>query len=288
LLQQPLIKSLLIYISYMFDDQNDSKGSPPSNLPFQPEDMLAGVETDGQNSSVASQPDALSAGLLKPKTSSSIPPSSPAPSAASPVMVSYDAKSPILGKVLGAVIGVVVLSAIGFGGWSLYSKVIKKAPEPSMPIILNQSSQSITPTPLNVDTSTSPATANPIASTTPTLTGDTTDTDRDGLTDEEERLYGTAVNNPDTDADGSSDFEELKIWGTDPNNPDTDAYSYKDGEEVKNGYNPRGSGKLPNLPTTSTVKTGNPTPSSSGSTSAASTSVKNAPTSTAPTSAPRL
>lgn len=47
------------------------------------------------------------------------------------------------------------------------------------------------------------------------------DADNDGLTDEEEVLYGTDATNPDTDGDG-----------------------YLDGEEVDSGYNPAGSGKL--------------------------------------------
>lgn len=47
------------------------------------------------------------------------------------------------------------------------------------------------------------------------------DTDNDGLTDEEEKIYGTSIINPDTDGDG-----------------------YLDGEEVNGGYNPLGQGKL--------------------------------------------
>ncbi len=47
------------------------------------------------------------------------------------------------------------------------------------------------------------------------------DSDNDGLADELEKIYGTDLNNPDTDGDG-----------------------FKDGEEVKNGYNPKGPGKL--------------------------------------------
>ena len=48
----------------------------------------------------------------------------------------------------------------------------------------------------------------------------------------------------DSDKDGLTDIEELKIYGTDPNNSDTDGDSYLDGDEVKNGYNPNGEGKL--------------------------------------------
>lgn len=48
-----------------------------------------------------------------------------------------------------------------------------------------------------------------------------TDTDGDGLTDDQENYFGTDINKADTDGDG-----------------------YKDGNEVKNGYNPNGEGKL--------------------------------------------
>lgn len=47
----------------------------------------------------------------------------------------------------------------------------------------------------------------------------------------------------DTDNDGLSNDEEKK-YRTDPKNPDTDGDSYLDGQEVEAGYNPRGEGRL--------------------------------------------
>lgn len=47
----------------------------------------------------------------------------------------------------------------------------------------------------------------------------------------------------DTDKDGLTDEDE-EIYGTDPENPDTDGDGYSDGDEVKGGYNPNGAGKL--------------------------------------------
>ncbi|MCX6761505.1 MAG: hypothetical protein NTY33_01480 [Candidatus Moranbacteria bacterium] len=41
----------------------------------------------------------------------------------------------------------------------------------------------------------------------------------------------------DSDQDGLSDSEE-KIYGTDPHNPDSDGDGYSDGAEVRSGYNP--------------------------------------------------
>lgn len=48
----------------------------------------------------------------------------------------------------------------------------------------------------------------------------------------------------DTDKDGLTDEEEITIYKTNPNNPDTDGDGFKDGDEVKSGYNPNGEGKI--------------------------------------------
>lgn len=48
----------------------------------------------------------------------------------------------------------------------------------------------------------------------------------------------TAVPGADTDGDGLSDLEENLIYVSDPNRPDTDADGYVDGLEVENRYNP--------------------------------------------------
>ncbi len=74
-----------------------------------------------------------------------------------------------------------------------------------------------------------------------------TDTDADGLTDQEEIILGTSINLADTDRDGLNDFDEVRVYLTDPNNPDTDGDSFLDGEEVTHGYDPKGPGKLLNL-----------------------------------------
>ncbi|RLC66621.1 MAG: hypothetical protein DRI48_04270, partial [Chloroflexi bacterium] len=61
---------------------------------------------------------------------------------------------------------------------------------------------------------------------------DPTDTDDDGLTDEQEEALGTAVDNPDTDGDGLEDGIEVFELGTDPLDPDTDGDRISDGVEV--------------------------------------------------------
>ncbi|MBW6441266.1 hypothetical protein K0B03_04560, partial [Patescibacteria group bacterium] len=42
------------------------------------------------------------------------------------------------------------------------------------------------------------------------------DSDKDGLFDDEENLYGTDINKADTDDDGLSDFLEIRNWKTNP------------------------------------------------------------------------
>jgi len=76
------------------------------------------------------------------------------------------------------------------------------------------------------------------------------DMDKDGLSDVREAQLGTNPNNPDTDADGLFDKEEVDTYKTNPLNPDTDGDGYKDGDEVSKGYNPNGLGKLTELPQT--------------------------------------
>jgi len=70
------------------------------------------------------------------------------------------------------------------------------------------------------------------------------DSDNDGLKDAEEAELGTDPEKIDTDGDGLFDNEEVSVYKTDPLNPDTDGDSYSDGSEIKNGYDPKGPGKL--------------------------------------------
>ncbi len=79
------------------------------------------------------------------------------------------------------------------------------------------------------------------------------DKDFDGLTDEEEKKYGTKPEAADTDADGLLDKSEIEIYQTDPLKKDTDKDGHSDGAEVRAGYNPKGAGKLPDVIPTSDV-----------------------------------
>ncbi|MEK7499984.1 MAG: hypothetical protein AAB649_05260 [Patescibacteria group bacterium] len=152
---------------------------------------------------------------------------------------------------IGIFIAVVSLVAIIFIGYNLLytpaaSVVLTPSPTATVipeqaPIINNQ----------------------PVVLETPTGdTSDLADPDKDGLTNAEERYYGTDINNPDTDNDTFIDSEEVRngynpldtgkldsdndgfpdpderSFGTDPTNPDTDKDGYSDGEEITRGYNP--------------------------------------------------
>lgn len=70
------------------------------------------------------------------------------------------------------------------------------------------------------------------------------DSDKDGLTDDAENALGTDPNEADSDGDALYDKEEAKVYQTNPLNPDTDGDGFLDGEEVRNGYNPKGQGRL--------------------------------------------
>ena len=72
-----------------------------------------------------------------------------------------------------------------------------------------------------------------------------TDSDGDGITDEDEILYGTNPHDADSDDDGLTDYEEINYDGvedynplqdTNPNNPDTDNDGLTDYEEINIYY----------------------------------------------------
>jgi hypothetical protein len=64
------------------------------------------------------------------------------------------------------------------------------------------------------------------------------DTDGDGLSDFEERRYGTDPRRADTDGDGISDREEIEELGTNALNRDTDGDGINDNIEIARGTDP--------------------------------------------------
>lgn len=107
----------------------------------------------------------------------------------------------------------------------------------SVTYVLPRISQITTqPSPSSPSAQTSPGNEN--LPTTSVSTND--DPDRDGLTNSQEREYGTDPNDPDTDNDGLKDGEEVLTYGTSPVDYDSDSDGIKDGEEVtKYGTDPK-------------------------------------------------
>jgi hypothetical protein len=63
------------------------------------------------------------------------------------------------------------------------------------------------------------------------------DTDKDGLSDEEEKTFGSDPNKVDIDSDGLSDYDEYKLL-TNPNKSDSDTDGLSDYDETQIGTNP--------------------------------------------------
>ncbi len=212
----------------------------PTNLPV--EDILEKVDAapkPGLGSGPPATPQIARPAAIRPV------------SAAAPVPLAAE-ETPSGGArrvVIFAVIAVAVLGVFGGAGYVLFGLAQKRQPAnananvPAANLVnananananANQNANlpaPVTTPPANVPTPT------PIA---PTLA----DTDADGLNDAQEVSLGTDPTKPDTDADGLTDFDEVRTWKTDPLNPDTDGDGYDDGAEVKNGYDPKGQGRL--------------------------------------------
>ena len=233
----------------MFDEVPQKNIVPPSNLPTEPVDMFAAVE--GETAPSVTEPSAVDAGLLRKKAPGVQTP----PSDSGDTQV-YAVNEPILGKVLMVMLILVIAGAVGYGGWRLYSYltaspavetpvVVDVVPaEPVVPApVIEPLPEEVPPTTTEPDAN-APVLGGAVPTTTQQLLGEQIDTDKDGLNDTREEELGTGMNNPDSDADGLSDGDEVLIWKTNPLNSDTDGDSYIDGEEVRNGYNPLGPGKI--------------------------------------------
>lgn len=192
------------------------------------EDILGDIDTV--------QPQAKGPAVKPAFASQPVQTSAPVPKA--------EAKPPFFARFKKIIIlaGILIVGggAIAVGGWYAY-RLIVSPPAVNAPANLNANAgirinaNANANQPVNQNEAAAPAPAEPV------------DTDRDGLTDEEEGLYGTDINQVDTDNDGLTDRDEAKVFKTDPNNPDTDGDSHLDGTEIRNGYDPKGPGKLLNI-----------------------------------------
>lgn len=238
------------------DEKNFNLPTPPADLPIagfdapdpqlsarpkEPEDILGSVE--GEESTNTSTP--------RPMPTFQSGGGQPFSQAKAALPISDNSsgsisKEPILGKgkralVLGLVV-IVVLGVLGFAAWYGYGAFFGSSQSAPVQDLSGQ----ITDIP-SIDSIDDPTPSQPTAM--PQVDPDPiqekpADTDRDGLTDADEELYGTNPAEVDTDNDGLTDRDEVKVFKTDPSNPDTDGDTFKDGDEVRAGYDPKGPGRL--------------------------------------------
>ena len=225
--------------------QPSSSPRPPADLPVsnkEPEDILADVETDNIS-------------VQKPVQSASLPQSNNLGALVPPAQhpqSQIEANEPFIKK-YQKIIVVILLVLVGggvlaAGGWYAYNNFIVSEPSDGLVNTNLNTNQGVA----NVNQNTNQAAVNLNQNTNqPSAINQNinrpappVDTDRDGITDEEEALYGTNPNKVDTDDDELTDRDEIKVFKTDPNNPDTDGDGFSDGEEVRGGYDPKGSGRL--------------------------------------------
>ncbi len=107
-------------------------------------------------------------------------------------------------------------------------------------VVAPTSASTPTPTPTVIPTNNAGPYIPPVTNPTPVPTSfppipDPTDIDGDGVYDDDEELYGTKIDNKDTDGDTLSDFIELFVLYTDPLTPEEDVESYKDPEKDTDG-----------------------------------------------------
>lgn len=173
-----------------------------------------------------------------------------------PTLQSADLHEPTaIKRIVIATVVLIFIGCIAFLVW--YFVVRKPTTSPAAPVVVpvvsvpstdgsgvNDGKGSV-----NIDITEPSKPVEPTSTTTPTpvvpepTVDSQKDTDKDGLTDEQEIKLGTDPSNPDTDTDGLNDSAEINIWGTDPLNKDTDGDTFPDGQEVLNGFNPKGAGK---------------------------------------------
>ena len=120
------------------------------------------------------------------------------------------------------IIGLVVLSLLGGGGWWVYQTYF---------------ATNIAGVEGNNTTGTT--------SNEPLAQGRPNDADSDGILDADEKAQGLNPAEYDTDGDGLSDKAEIEQFKTDPKKADTDGDTFWDGIELMKGYNPLGPGRLP-------------------------------------------
>lgn len=206
----------------------------------EPEDMFAGVEPTKQEPLRPS-------GALSPTVPGM--PGGATPVGATPEEVGEEGGGKGRKKIFLILAAVILVLILGGGGYLVWRQFAAAPEETEIPVVTNFNA--------NLPPANIPAETEPIVNETPVEIPsavletapvaplpESIDTDSDGLTDAEEATLGTDPTRIDTDGDDLTDGEEVNFYFTDPLNPDTDGDTYSDGSEVKNGYNPKGPGRL--------------------------------------------
>jgi len=245
------------------NDQNFPK--PPAPAASTPSPLAAAINNENKKSDRAvvnkavedifAETDSLGASQFSPKEKPSIfkPKTSAVPLAENNDIPGGGKQGRQIGKYIFLLIMVFGFILLLVGAYIGYQLVFKAEPVETEPIT-SPAAENTPAAPLAEEAKT-PAIDNapseePAANTETPASADiplddaNRDTDHDGLTDTEETALGTNINNSDSDSDGLYDREEARVYKTDPLNPDTDGDTFLDGGEVKNGFNPKGAGKL--------------------------------------------
>lgn len=247
----------------MFDDVKKGDTTPNQDFSLQttassapammsaPDDMFGSVGSDP----VTEKPSAISAAKLQVKQQPlDLPPMPVNPNALNPILVEDEhSQGAIMKKVFVAFSGLLLLSLVV---WGAYYFFVSKNNTDDTNNPKNNNTQNQAPNNTNTD----PDNVNNqpevildddgdgLSNAEETAIGSDPklpDTDNDGLSDKDElRIHNTSTTNPDTDNDGLYDKAELFTYQTNALDPDTDNDTYLDGVEVQNGYNPNGDGLL--------------------------------------------
>jgi hypothetical protein len=215
---------------------NQPSGGAPQNLPTgrlapkEPEDILSEIEEAETTIEGPAQPTTPAPEKPTKTAKPPVPPAVKMPE--KPVT-----KEPFFKAHKKAFIVIVLIllagGALTVGGWYGYQVfVVSQAPAVSPGVDTGQPQVDVNQPVVNQNLNVDQPAPQPV------------DTDRDGLSDEEEGMYGTDPQEIDSDRDGLTDRDEVKVFKTDPNNADTDGDGYSDGQEVRGGYDPKGPGRL--------------------------------------------
>jgi hypothetical protein len=231
------------------DDKNNQTAPAPGNIPVPEAPKLAEDIFSGTKDS---------APVSAQNASGSQNPQNDEWSQVDPGIDSIDLEKQGKKKVIMLMLMLIGMVLIGWGTYYAFGKIVKSIGNFGKTAVENTSGTETAQNPAQTENNINKAAADATvaaekAASAGTSTEayipspaevDNADSDKDGLTDAEEKILGTNPQKVDSDDDGLFDREEVKIYKTDPLNPDTDGDGFTDGEEVKSGYNPKGDGRL--------------------------------------------